>query len=346
MKLKVRLQAENETVSVNLTAPSRTLDPSSTSSSSRNGVSGRQSARGGADRLPAECGPVPRLGQSRSRRLGRESRQRHHRGGRRHGAHLAQGQPEDHIRSKRHTHANSTYTILSALYLFKLPLYPSRLAARHPSCCAAPCETISRSAWTGWRTCTRNTSMAFWQTKRAWARLSRLWPTWPTWLARKVSLFLAMHTAFGYPLLFCFLLSFLVAKTLCVCVFFASRRLGTPPHCSEDVQVAQLGGGVQALVPRPEDPLVLWQQERTEIIKGGRSFPLFPFVVVFFMHLLFLVLPLASKGAIVTLQTFWTRSSAVVGRSQQLPCVRDILQAADERPEPFPEEKVEAYSPG
>lgn len=58
------------------------------------------------------------------------------------------------------------------------------------------------------------------------------------------------------------------------------------------------------------------------------------------------MLPLASKELIVNLQTLWTRSSAVVGRSQQLPCVRDVLQAADERPEPFPEETVEAYSPG
>lgn len=112
------------------------------------------------------------------------------------------------------------------------------------------------------------------------------------------------------------------------------------------MQVAQLGGGVQALVPRPEDPSVLWQQERTEIIKSGRSFiAFFPFAF-FLMYLLFLMLPLASKGLIVNLQTLWTRSSAVVGRSQQLPCVRDVLQAADERPEPFPEETVEAYSPG
>lgn len=34
--------------------------------------------------------------------------------------------------------------------------------------------------------------------------------------------------------------------------------------------------------------------------------------------------------------------SAVVGGSQQLPCVCDILQAADERPESFSEEEVEA----
>lgn len=74
--------------------------------------------------------------------------------------------------------------------VFKWPFCPTRLEVQHPSYCAALCETISRSAWTGWWTCTRNTSMAFWQTKRAWAKLFRLWLTWPTWLARKVSLFL------------------------------------------------------------------------------------------------------------------------------------------------------------
>lgn len=38
--------------------------------------------------------------------------------------------------------------------------------------------------------------------------------------------------------------------------------------------------------------------------------------------------------------------STVVGGSQQLPCMCDILQAADERPEPFSKEKVETRGPG
>lgn len=38
--------------------------------------------------------------------------------------------------------------------------------------------------------------------------------------------------------------------------------------------------------------------------------------------------------------------STVVGGSQQLPCMCDFLQAADERPEPFSEEKVEAPGSG
>lgn len=168
--------------------------------------------------------------------------------------------------------------------VFKLPFCPTRLAVQHPSYCAALCETISRSAWTGWWTCTRNTSMAFWQTKRAWAKLSRLWLTWPTWLARKVSLFLTNTQCLDVC---CYFVSFFLFWLQRRCVCFASRRLGTPPHCSEDMQVAQLGGGVQALVPRPEDPPVLWQQERTEIIKSGRSFiAFFPFVF-FLMYLLF-----------------------------------------------------------
>lgn len=36
------------------------------------------------------------------------------------------------------------------------------------------------------------------------------------------------------------------------------RHLGTPPYCSKNMQVAKLGGGVQALVSWPEDPLVPW----------------------------------------------------------------------------------------
>lgn len=36
----------------------------------------------------------------------------------------------------------------------------------------------------------------------------------------------------------------------------------------------------------------------------------------------------------------------VVGGSQQLPCLRDVLQAADERPEPFSKETVETRGAG
>lgn len=58
------------------------------------------------------------------------------------------------------------------------------------------------------------------------------------------------------------------------------------------MQVAQLGGGVQALVPRPKDPSVLRQQKRTEIIKSGRSFTVSPFVA--------LMLPLASEAVMAS----------------------------------------------
>lgn len=46
------------------------------------------------------------------------------------------------------------------------------------------------------------------------------------------------------------------------------------------------------------------------------------------------------------LQTLWMNFSTVVGGSQQLPCMYNVLQAANERPEPFPSEEVEANSPG
>lgn len=91
-------------------------------------------------------------------------------------------------------------------------------------------------------------------------------------------------TMFGSLLGF-FSPSFLDTKTL-YCNIFAFRHLGTSPHCSEDMQVAQLGGGVQALVPRPKDPSVLWQQKRTEIIKSGRSFT--DSLRAFFLNYLFL----------------------------------------------------------
>lgn len=44
--------------------------------------------------------------------------------------------------------------------------------------------------------------------------------------------------------------------------------------------------------------------------------------------------------------TFHVIIGTVVGRSQQLPCMCNILQTADERPESFSEEKVEASGPG
>lgn len=46
---------------------------------------------------------------------------------------------------------------------------------------------------------------------------------------------------------------------------FVHRYLGTPPYCSKDLQVAKLGGGVQALVSWAEDPLVPRQQKGASI---------------------------------------------------------------------------------
>ena len=46
---------------------------------------------------------------------------------------------------------------------------------------------------------------------------------------------------------------------------FVHRHLGTSPYCSKDLQVAELGGGVQALVSWPEDPPVPWQQKGAQI---------------------------------------------------------------------------------
>lgn len=63
---------------------------------------------------------------------------------------------------------------------------------------------------------------------------------------------------FHYPYLF----KVNLIKMLSV---FVHRHLGTPPYCSKDVQVAKLGGGVQALVSWPEDPLVPWRQKGAQI---------------------------------------------------------------------------------
>lgn len=120
--------------------------------------------------------------------------------------------------------------------------------------------------------------MEFWRTKRASAKQCRLSLTWLTWPAKKVSFFLLMHALFWFLLSSFFHLSFLDSNTLYI---LASRHLGTPPHCSENMQVAQLGGGVQALVPRAKDPSVLWQQKRAEIIKSGKSFTV-SFTLLFF----------------------------------------------------------------
>lgn len=47
------------------------------------------------------------------------------------------------------------------------------------------------------------------------------------------------------------------------------RHLGTPPYRSQDMQVAELGGRVQALVSWPKDPPVPWQQKGAQIYKKG-----------------------------------------------------------------------------
>lgn len=54
-----------------------------------------------------------------------------------------------------------------------------------------------------------------------------------------------------------------------LCPPLRPRYLGTPSGCCEDLQAAELGDGVQALVPRPEDPAVSGQRPRTQIQENG-----------------------------------------------------------------------------
>lgn len=137
-----------------------------------------------------------------------------------------------------HTHRNNPCILLA---LFNNAFCPTRHAALPPFFCVALCETTSRSEWTGSSTCTRNGSMEFWQTKQASAKLCRLLPTWPTWPAKKVSLFLFMRPLFVSLLIVSFFFFFSWYSNYNL-MYFASRDLGTPPHCSENMQVAQLGG--------------------------------------------------------------------------------------------------------
>lgn len=48
----------------------------------------------------------------------------------------------------------------------------------------------------------------------------------------------------------------------------------------------------------------------------------------------------------INMVTLSDHLSTVVGGSQQFPCMCNIVQAANERPEPFSEEEVEAPGPG
>ena len=61
-------------------------------------------------------------------------------------------------------------------------------------------------------------------------------------------IFLTVNIVFNLFLINCYYAS---ERHKDVVIFFVHRHLGTPPYSSKDVQVAKLGGGVQALVSWP-----------------------------------------------------------------------------------------------
>lgn len=94
--------------------------------------------------------------------------------------------------------------------------------------------------------------------RRDLGKLSRRWRTWPTSPARPVST--ASQTIGNSEKFFFFF--FLTLHSV-------RRYLGPPSGRGENVQAPELGGGVQTVVPGPEDPPVPRRQEGAPIQEKG-----------------------------------------------------------------------------